>query len=365
MRFFHYTTVAAMLGLLTLTGCARPTGVSYESLPPQYHAQLADLAVSTAASIALEYPQKLIYVDTPGKNDDTFGACLRRELAQSNTLAITPEMADVRVRYALEELSPTQGYINLRYSDGRAQSKTFMLAALSPANTAPAESVSSVPLQEQEIAVSEAVLPDTSVQPASRQVRIQKAYGHTPTLKEVVEHTIYPGWRYSIAPSKAATSVSAPGNIFWKDAINTAASEAGCYARIDAERKYVTIEPVESATAGAAVADAALSTVSASTSSIPSLPVASSQIQQPPVPVHPEWILTQGSLRAQLETWVAQAGHQLIWDTNMDLDMQAGASFQGSFPTAIAQLFEGLHEAGHPLTATIYQGNNVLVVGDK
>ena len=45
--------------------------------------------------------------------------------------------------------------------------------------------------------------------------------------------------------------------------------------------------------------------------------------------------------------------------------MQSRASFRGNFVGAITQLFEGLHAAGFPLTATIYQANNVLEVGNK
>lgn len=79
----------------------------------------------------------------------------------------------------------------------------------------------------------------------------------------------------------------------------------------------------------------------------------------------PEWQLTQGSLRAQLEAWTKRADYQLVWSADTDLDMQSRASFRGNFVGAITQLFEGLHAAGFPLTATIYQANNVLEVGNK
>ena len=82
-------------------------------------------------------------------------------------------------------------------------------------------------------------------------------------------------------------------------------------------------------------------------------------------PMLPKWEITPGSLHVQLEAWTKKAGYQLVWSAETDLDMQSHASFRSNFVGAINQLFEGLHAAGFPLTATVYQANNVLEVGDK
>ena len=123
-----------LVGLLALplAGCAFQTpSSSYEALNPCYARQMEDLAAATAVRVSAQDPQKLIYVDA-AHNEGTFGQSLRHELAKNQALAIKPELADVSVRYALEELTPTTGYINLRFSDGQASSQTFHLI---PENT--------------------------------------------------------------------------------------------------------------------------------------------------------------------------------------------------------------------------------------
>ena len=79
----------------------------------------------------------------------------------------------------------------------------------------------------------------------------------------------------------------------------------------------------------------------------------------------PEWQLSQGSLRTQLDVWASRASYQLVWNADTDLDMQSRATFRGNFVAAITQLFEGLHAAGFPLRATLYPSNSVLEVSDR
>ena len=114
--------------LLLLSGCAHPT---LESPQSDYSLQMDNLARSTASEILSSYSGKLVYVDAshaPG----SFADRLRQELASRRMLSIRKDISDITLKYALEELTPTMGYINLRFSDGRSISRTFPLA---PANT--------------------------------------------------------------------------------------------------------------------------------------------------------------------------------------------------------------------------------------
>lgn len=71
-----------------------------------------------------------------------------------------------------------------------------------------------------------------------------------------------------------------------------------------------------------------------------------------------------GSLQNQLDSWAERAGYQLVWKSSSDLDMEAHASFKGTFVGVIQQLFTGLHKSGHPLRVTLYQNNNVIEVSE-
>lgn len=76
------------------------------------------------------------------------------------------------------------------------------------------------------------------------------------------------------------------------------------------------------------------------------------------------WMLMPGSLQNQLDSWAERAGYQLVWKSSSDLDMEAHASFKGTFVGVIQQLFTGLHKSGHPLRVTLYQNNNVIEVSE-
>lgn len=356
-----------LVGLLALplAGCAFQTpSSSYEALNPCYARQMEDLAAATAGRVSAQYPQKLIYVDA-SHDEGTFGQSLRHELAKNQALAIKPELADVSVRYALEELTPTTGYINLRFSDGQASSQTFHLI---PENTYELASQNSqnrgmptafytpMPSDFYDSKVQETALQET---PAKAQLdsasQTLNELGMQ-SLEVVVAQNMPPGWKSQISAQAKLKKVHRPGNIPWKDSISSAAKEAGCRAEFMDESKVVFVAPEKQE----APVPAAVQPVSSSLDSgvvAVKQPEPDSQLQS--------WELAQGSLRNQLEGWTQRAGYQLIWDTDTDLDMQARASFYGAFPVAVSQLFEGLHAEGFALTATIYQANKVLEVGDK
>ena len=129
----------------------------------------------------------------------------------------------------------------------------------------------------------------------------------------------------------------------------------------------------ESPVVATALADAAATSKSApATTNTPETP-ATPKVEATSIPASPavtivaepvslpEWRLSQGSLRTQLDVWA----NQLVWNADTDLDMQSRATFRGNFIAAVTQLFEGLHAAGFPLRATFYPSNNVLEVSDR
>ena len=126
-----------------------------------------------------------------------------------------------------------------------------------------------------------------------------------------------------------------------------------------------------------ALADAAATTKSAPATTNTPAPPATPKVEATSIPASPavtivaepvslpEWHLSLGRLRTQLDVWASRASWQLIWNADTDLDMQASASFRGNFVAAVTPLFEGLHAAGFPLRATFYPPNNVLEVSDR
>ena len=77
------------------------------------------------------------------------------------------------------------------------------------------------------------------------------------------------------------------------------------------------------------------------------------------------WTITPGLLKQQLETWAAQAGYQVVWAPDTDMELEAQATFQGPFSSAVRALFEGLYAQGSPFTARLYHGNRILKVEDR
>lgn len=84
-----------------------------------------------------------------------------------------------------------------------------------------------------------------------------------------------------------------------------------------------------------------------------------------PVQAEPLFTLTKGSLFGQLQAWAKQEGYALVWNAPRDYQLEVPASFQGSFLTALQELFKGLNTGGAMLRVTVHQGNHVVeVIGD-
>ena len=204
-------------------------------------------------------------------------------------------------------------------------------------------------------------------------------------------------WQYSIQGTELRQKqVPYPKNIPWRKALMDMATATDSTVDINAKARLVTFTPKgmqpapartqsavaapvspESPAVASALNDAAAQTKSAAAAlgtpsadapkiEATSVPPASPAVTIVAEPVSlPEWHLSQGSLRTQLDVWANRASWQLVWNADTDLDMQSRATCRGNFVAAVTQLFEGLHAAGFPLRAIFYPANSVLEVSDR
>jgi hypothetical protein len=69
-----------------------------------------------------------------------------------------------------------------------------------------------------------------------------------------------------------------------------------------------------------------------------------------------------GTLRDILTDWCEAGGWTLVWNSDYEYPIQAGASFDGDFITATSALVKSLAEAKPPVKASFYRGNKVLLI---
>lgn len=415
--------------LLLLTGCAAfPFHGSREvadvrtadALSETWPADAERFASQAALELSRRYPAGqtgLSLVTVPGQ----FGTSLENQL-RGHGFAIFPSdsSSGLRIGYVLDEIigeiTPT-GYLQIRTSDGTAFSMIRKLMGGLPSTTAaPAASVSApeepVPgtpvvtppahTPEPVPAVKEAPLPEVPQTPVPQAPTPHKeepssASGDSRMMPIITAvRTVIPvKWQYSIQGTELRQKqVPYPQNVPWRKALMDIATATDSTVDINAKAKLVTFAPKgmssapapanpatlsqpESPVVATALADAAATSKSApATTNTPETP-ATPQVEAAPIPTSPavtivaeqvslpEWQLSQGSLRTQLDVWTTRASWQLVWNADTDLDMQSRATFRGNFVAAVTQLFEGLHAAGFPLRATFYPSNNVLEVSDR
>lgn len=70
------------------------------------------------------------------------------------------------------------------------------------------------------------------------------------------------------------------------------------------------------------------------------------------------------SLRGILETWGARAGWSVVWKSQYEYRLQAGAAFAGDFVQASGELIRSVGEVQPRLNVTFFKGNRVLVVSN-
>ena len=411
---------------LFLSGCAafpfhgsrEVSGVqTTDALSETWPADAERFASQAALELSRRYPAGqtgLSLVTVPGQ----FGTSLEDQL-RGHGFAIFPSdsSSGLRIGYVLDEIigeiTPT-GYLQIRTSDGTAFSMIRKLMGGLPSTTAaPAASVSApeepVPgtpvvtpparTPEPAPAVKEVPLPETPQTPVPQTptAHKEKTSGDSRMMPIITAvRTVIPvKWQYSIQGTELRQKqVPYPQNVPWRKALMDIATATDSTVDINAKAKLVTFTPKrmssapalansaapsqpESPVVATALADAAATSKSApATTNTPETP-ATPKVEATSIPASPavtivaepvslpEWHLSQGSLRTQLDVWASRASWQLIWNADTDLDMQASASFRGNFVAAVTQLFEGLHAAGFPLRATFYPSNNVLEVSDR
>lgn len=415
--------------LLLLTGCAafpfhgsrEVSGVqTADALSETWPADAERFASQAALELSRRYPAGqtgLSLVTVPGQ----FGTSLEDQL-RGHGFAIFPSdsSSGVKIGYVLDEIigeiTPT-GYLQIRTSDGTAFSMIRKLMGGLPSTTAaPAASVSApeepVPgtpvvtppahTPEPAPAVKEAPLPEVPQTPVPQTPTPHKeepsrASGDSRMMPIITAvRTVIPvKWQYSIQGTELRQKqVPYPKNVPWRKALMDMATATDSTVDINAKAKLVTFTPKgtpsapalanstapsqpESPLVATALADAAATSKSAPATTNTLETPATPQVEAAPIPASPavtivaepvslpEWRLSQGSLRTQLDVWANRASWQLIWNADTDLDMQSRATFRGNFIAAVTQLFEGVHAAGFPLRATFYPSNNVLEVSDR
>lgn len=76
-----------------------------------------------------------------------------------------------------------------------------------------------------------------------------------------------------------------------------------------------------------------------------------------------DWLAEEGqNLKELLGEWSDRAGWRLVWKTNRNYPLTAGALFRGRFADASAALIRTFARARPAPIATYYKGNRVLVV---
>ena len=76
-----------------------------------------------------------------------------------------------------------------------------------------------------------------------------------------------------------------------------------------------------------------------------------------------DWMADEGqNLKTLLTEWSDRAGWRLVWDTNRNYTLTAGAMFRGNFADVSSALIRAFARARPAPVATFYKGNRVLVV---
>lgn len=76
-----------------------------------------------------------------------------------------------------------------------------------------------------------------------------------------------------------------------------------------------------------------------------------------------DWLAEEGStLKGLLSEWSERAGWRLVWNSNRNYTLGAGAMFRGRFADVASALIRNFARATPAPMATFYKGNRVLVV---
>ena len=86
------------------------------------------------------------------------------------------------------------------------------------------------------------------------------------------------------------------------------------------------------------------------------------EIYDPADPVE-DWLATEGSsMRSLLTEWGDRAGWRVVWSTDREYVLEAGAMFRGRFMDVASALIRSFARARPSPWGTFYKGNRVLLV---
>lgn len=89
---------------------------------------------------------------------------------------------------------------------------------------------------------------------------------------------------------------------------------------------------------------------------------ASGEVYDPADPVE-DWLATEGSsVRTLLTEWGDKAGWRVVWSTDREYILEAGAMFRGRFMDVSSALIRSFARARPAPWGTFYKGNRVLLV---
>ena len=106
----------------------------------------------------------------------------------------------------------------------------------------------------------------------------------------------------------------------------------------------------------------AVAAATLSPNSPPPAPSAS-DVQAPVMVIDENWdAAAGGSLSGTLTSWAERAGWKLIWESDADFRLGAGATISGDFPKAASDLITSFSTSTPRIRAVFYSGNKVLRV---